>query len=147
MDNTWSREVVLNQSWFFTAPWRHLKKWELFFSFAVTVTGGSDVGIGCLGPLLFPFHKELIHQECQKNLWETLLYIKWALESCPENLNRIFNMVALAETAVLWADFWTTTDKCCLFELNISTSTPIFFFNVNFLLWKLSYLRKREKVM
>lgn len=52
---------------------------------------------------LFSFRGELIHQECQKLLGDAIL--KRALEGHPENLNKIFNMVALAKTPVLGADF------------------------------------------
>lgn len=61
--------------------------------------------------------------------------ITWALEGDPENVNKILNMITLTETAVSSAHFYITKDRCCLFELNIATPTPVFFFfNFDFLL-------------
>lgn len=77
-----------------------------FFSFAVTATGGSDIHVECFRARQFPLHKEWVHQEGQKHLSEKQRYcIKWAVEGCPENLNKTFNVVALAETAISSSDF------------------------------------------
>lgn len=81
-------------------------KMGVFFSFAVMATGGSDITMECLRPRQFPLHKEWVHQESQKHLSEKQHYCsKWAVEGCSENLNKTFNVVALAETAISSADF------------------------------------------
>ena len=86
--------------------------------------------LGCLNvlqcPRRFPFHEELIHLEYQKHPFEKHCYIKWALEGCPENLNKNFNVVALAETAASSAHFQAIADKCCL-NYTLQPLYPVFF--------------------
>lgn len=122
MDNTWSGNQL--DLVYHCSP-ETFRKLEFFSPFAVTVTAGSDVSFGCLGPRESHFTK-LIYQECQKHLSEGHCNIRWALQGRPENLHNIFNTVLCQRLLSHQQSFRSSRDECCLFALNISTPMPVF---------------------